>query len=659
MFSVPDIDSAPLASEELVEWMRKRRWPDQEFDALRDAAVRITKMYGCSFIQIGSGEIVSRAHRSAVVLSPGGVILAATFLPLPENGQKSIRLSDVSAAAQWVEDAPILDSVNPSMHGKNAWYLSTEWDTAIQAARDQVRLMELLLQRTLSDHEVAAPDLCVVDGGMVRLEQAARDVLVERLAKVHQDGVHVLLSALEKMFDPEVVELLRLTGFRDVRRYNWLSGRIDRAGIDEEVGIRRRQAVTALPLAINLMMDRGSSIGAAIASGASSTKALVDDLRCGKPVAKMLNGLSPEDVGLRKSPDVSGLRAMSGMMMRMPKGNRPSIPSGWQGFFSAVSFVRAIEGVERVDHESRQPLIDRLAGRWDSVSSDVFPAEQAVVLPDMIDDLATNLFWPVSERLGHAFVLDRTKILDLLSMSRDAVQVSRALSWWSGNQGDIRRRISARFPVAGGSAVAWPALFEVEEGTPNGIIPVCLTSESDLDDEHRRMGHCVNTYVSRCLFEGAHIVSFRIPDGGPSVSTIEISQTRLFDILKTNKKRLRTERNWILQHRGERNGAPPPEAIGALEWWIDQVIDESILIDTDGLERDLRLRKSKSTKGGGALFYDHLAQGAVEAIWEAYGPLFVGEVRNLDPVTAISTHCLSPPVAKSGGKKTGGSSLAP
>ena len=92
-----------------------------------------------------------------------------------------------------------------------------------------------------------------------------------------------------------------------------------------------------------------------------------------------------------------------------------------------------------------------------------------------------------------------------------------------------------------------------------------LTTSSALRDEGLRMAHCVGSYASRCLFDGATIVSLR-SDDGRSLSTAELRLTG-------SGERLAFE---VVQHKALRNASPTPQAEQALTRLLERLAEDGL-----------------------------------------------------------------------------------
>ena len=98
----------------------------------------------------------------------------------------------------------------------------------------------------------------------------------------------------------------------------------------------------------------------------------------------------------------------------------------------------------------------------------------------------------------------------------------------------------------------WPAPLD-RPAKLGALTAHFLTTASALRDEGLRMEHCVGSYASRCLFDGATIVSLRGNDGR-SLSTAELR-------LVGSGEQLAFE---LVQHKALRNASPSPLATQAL-----------------------------------------------------------------------------------------------
>ena len=127
---------------------------------------------------------------------------------------------------------------------------------------------------------------------------------------------------------------------------------------------------------------------------------------------------------------------------------------------------------------------------------------------------------------------------------------------WHAVQDDIDEAVTA-----GRHDLSWPAPFP-PVACPGGVTAVPVTSLSGLRAEGSRqardgamgMGHCVATRAPACAAGESCVVSFRrVAPGG-------------FVRLSTMAFRPRGNDLGVTEHRGWRNGEPPPESRAAAEW---------------------------------------------------------------------------------------------
>lgn len=139
------------------------------------------------------------------------------------------------------------------------------------------------------------------------------------------------------------------------------------------------------------------------------------------------------------------------------------------------------------------------------------------------------------------------------------------LSWeWHGGL----PRLNEALPASRGRADrAWRPLFAPIAGE-GGIVLRCLTDEGALRDEGRTgsdgdgiggLAHCVGGYGDRCVGGATHVVSVSVGADG-SRRRLSTAQIDWADGQAT-----------LVQHRGPRNDAPPPEAVRAVAGLLDSL----------------------------------------------------------------------------------------
>ena len=119
------------------------------------------------------------------------------------------------------------------------------------------------------------------------------------------------------------------------------------------------------------------------------------------------------------------------------------------------------------------------------------------------------------------------------------------------------------------AADAWPAL-SLPWMAPNGLLVRPLTSRVELEEESRRLGHCVGSYWTRAFAGRTHIYSIQSGDGLQSLSTFEVNPT--VDALGGIE---------VLQHQGSiaAGRRVPPEAAAAYRSFLAAVDARSIGLD--------------------------------------------------------------------------------
>ena len=153
----------------------------------------------------------------------------------------------------------------------------------------------------------------------------------------------------------------------------------------------------------------------------------------------------------------------------------------------------------------------------------------------------------IDEARQEPFRLECTQINDWVDhCSRHGVAI-RCRSWKRYQRQSARwhRQITRRGPRilkrADGKIWAWNSLLEIHRDGPYSFLP--LTSEAELTQEARVMGHCVYQYGPRCA-EGRSRI-FSVFENFEPVATVELSRNG--------------DRWEIAQVRGQRNQPGPPK----------------------------------------------------------------------------------------------------
>ncbi len=138
----------------------------------------------------------------------------------------------------------------------------------------------------------------------------------------------------------------------------------------------------------------------------------------------------------------------------------------------------------------------------------------------------------------------------------------------------------ADHPDAATDLARWPA--PLDHPLKIGALTAhFLTTASALRDEGLRMEHCVGSYASHCLFDGATIVSLRSGDGR-SLSTAELR-------LAGSGERLAFE---VVQHKALRNASPTPQAEQALARLLERLAEDGLQPRLQDMREQLSKRRA-------------------------------------------------------------------
>ncbi len=256
-----------------------------------------------------------------------------------------------------------------------------------------------------------------------------------------------------------------------------------------------------------------------------------------------------------------------------------------------VVLIEAVNFADRFQEQVLAPAIMRCDGAapWDGLPEEV-EQELSMVVRSILTSGATL----------PAIVEASTR------WRRDEARVSAVAAGLTGPHAD---------------EIRWdPAFPSVREGD---LALTVLTTPRDLQAEGAAhadqdgvmgLGHCVGGYSAHCMDGWARIASItgRGPDG--RVRRLSTAELRLTDGIVH-----------AVQHKGERNGPPPPEAEALLGSYLDALMTERLHVDDKALARDGRSRSIMLSAG-----YDWTEPGNVEAVLAAWEPYLPRRLRGLD-----------------------------
>lgn len=646
----------------LAGWIDDASGGDAALRAALAAAMARTRRLHASFCVAGRpGEPAAallKVFRAVAALLPDGRVRSTEFFRIADtdaffDGPRGAALAAVSRCA-WDDRASLFtDAATDFRLTRFQSLLNGSADAAAKWADTTARFLEYFLNADLRGR----PDLAeaVLEGAAPPLAEAPVELaanrrllpsLKERLLPVLQAALRAeaeaAISDFRGRLDPLTLEAMRRTGVNGCRWHNWMAGyRWEDSRIDAAVGLRRRQALAAFPLAHCLVSKVDHPVNAAAEDGTPLVPALAAALGVDEKVARRLNGIGIAALGLPTAPDQGRLAAIVARVARLPDGRKPNDDEEWGRYFAALRFADAVGASLASGRVGRAPtrtaaaarLLASAAGRWGELDKAML-VRAADGFKDMAADLLSVLVHPallVRRRMDLAPAWDEAAVSRVIVSGRTLTQVLDACSWWHGNQAAARARLAAAFPARDARPASWPGLHEGEFRASNGLLVVCLTSQAMLDEEHRRMGHCVNTYGACCLYDGVHVLSIRTADGALSLSTAEIDQHKLLPLAGKDKREtvpmFDTLPVSVAQHKASGNDEPPTAAKEALWEYVSRILSGSLKIDAPALAAALGERTLAARGAMRSAPYDPSSRAAVDAAWEEYSVLLPARVR--------------------------------
>jgi hypothetical protein len=629
----------------------------------RDLA-RARRMYASLFIP-GSPDSGLRAalrvYRGVIILQNDGRVRSTEFFRIHDVDAFFALTTEEALAVlpggSWDDKATLFSDARmdfrldrtPSVFAAAPEQAANYIDTHIrffeyfinESLRDTPELGDPLLETVPEDEE------CPVVANRP-LKADVREALSAVLRDVTICETLVAQERFLACLDQDVLANMQMAGLNGCRWYNWLAGFSWMEGhMSAELGLRRKQASQAYPIAHCLLVQADHPVNVAMETAQPLIPALATALNVDPKIVKSMNGLTPKAAELAKAPDPQRLAEVVRKVQRLPQGGqKPSTEQDWSAFFASLAFADSIAhvitgGSYQTKGAANAPALadDMLAsigGKWREIDAPGL-RQYAHAFPDMVNDLSATLIEPALIHFNrhNQNTWTTARLANLIVSNRSLIQVMDVCAWWHREQAAIHRNLAAAFPNRDLPPNFWQPIHLGGFKAANGLVVVALCDQFMLDEEHKRMGHCVNTYGARCLYDGSHVVSIRTADGTKSISTAELSQSALRDLIGKNKKELTPIIDrlppGVIQHRGHENKDPSPQAKEALWEYISRVVNKSIAVDIENLEKSLAERRLSygygRDQGRSTAAYDYRNPQAIEAAWEAYSVAFPNKVR--------------------------------
>lgn len=407
--------------------------------------------------------------------------------------------------------------------------------------------------------------------GLPRCASNHRQQAAAALIEIQSAHYRAAIDGFVAGLDGEVIESIRASGLSpSIARYNaYRRGAASAAR-------NRIQAAAAVPLLGYLLGEenhRAARLRRLVDSGTPLWPALADTVGVPEEAVRWLRGKTADeisDVWIGRIPEL--LHSLA----RLPPEKRPVSRDEWTAYTDFAQVIERVSSAQR-----RTAWLRDLARQGWVVARQKFAALGAVPsdLLEIVDLLREIVGAVGGELLPQLAAYPHDDDPDWRKMS-DAVttlfletgllkQLRASLRW---HQLQLLPPVDDQAAVPATDAGAdratpidrWPA--PLDHPLKLGALTAhFLTTSSALRDEGLRMAHCVGSYASRCLFDGATIVSLRSGDGR-SLSTAELRLTG-------SGERLAFE---VVQHKALRNASPTPQAEQALTRLLERLAEDGL-----------------------------------------------------------------------------------
>jgi hypothetical protein len=647
-----------LSAEPLRAWAERSAGGDARLAAvLMGCAARFRMRFSCVtvFPPAGTGaRALLRLWRAAAVVAADGTVRSAELFRVrdPAAFLSGAEFRAALAAAAWDDRACVFAEAPPPRRTREEPPLM-DWAGAacLAALPDMIRQFEYLLNADLRLDGKVGLILREVPGGWNGvaphrpMRDDVRDAFADALRETVAAEAPAALEAFRAALDGAKLQALGKAAANSVGAYNWLCGRVS-TRVDAALGERRTQAASAFPFAWSLLSAAHGPVAEAVGEARPLIPVLAAALGVAPSAVKRMNGLPSEAAGHTSPPTPDAVAGVARRVEAMPPGAAPKTAAGWRGFFAATALSKAVDRHGALADDGGPAGVAALlktAGRWDALDGAAL-AHAAGGFADMIADFNANVGEPMAALAGVLRKWSARRAVERLVRGRDVAQIAEATAWWHEHQADIRLRLSTMWPTAREAAgpQSWPPLHAGGVWfAANGLELVPLTDERMLVEEHERMGHCVNQYSPRCLFEGCHILSVRAEGGAVSLGTAEFRQDALLAVAKTRDDPpdapLTQLPPAVVQFRSARNGCPETRAWEALWDYVSAVMTGRLELDAETLEKEQWARRAAGRgRVKQSTCYDAVTEEAVVEAWKLYAPMLPKSLSKKGPTALVA-----------------------
>ena len=424
--------------------------------------------------------------------------------------------------------------------------------------------------------------------------------------------------------DVETLNLLKLIGYNTVSDHNWLMGSYPNRSeqcknTNISIGKARQQFIELYPLLYQIIKSPSLSFCQKIDDLLPVTSDISKYFNVSENIIKNLKHITREDTLRNFEIDTKTLPEILKRIQIIPKGKIPDNSEAWKTYFSltdiAYELIKYENSIlndnlnennlsEELDegyiNDKSKEFLFHFSNKWNNFHSNIL-----TLLSENLFDTLTELDTIFFKNIAHNSKIkwNSKKFYDFFIGGHTPLKLIESLSWWIINKENILTNIMTAIDNNIIYKLEWPSLIEPkEEKTKEGIIKnynytmsnnlimVPLTNNKMLKTEGERMKHCVGTYVSRCLFDGIHIISIRNKQN-ESLATFEIKESKLFEMIQDgyvtqhfmNKNQLPA---CVIQCQGKENKRPSEEAISAMNEYIEKIIFKALKVNIEMIQNE-------------------------------------------------------------------------
>ncbi len=195
------------------------------------------------------------------------------------------------------------------------------------------------------------------------------------------------------------------------------------------------------------------------------------------------------------------------------------------------------------------------------------------------------------EQARYSNVAKTTKRLKQFIASMSFRQISNLINAFHVALEAIRLELDQEFPQGESDALTrWLGLLTVDAvECPNGLSIVELRCPQDLNDEHGRLSHCIDTYDYRAYLGSCRLLSIR--ENNVSLASVELVRERRVN--EPEASPWSTSHLTTAQIRGAYNASPQKRspAQKAYDWFLNQIKTGQINVNLDWPNQTLQMRR--------------------------------------------------------------------